>query len=98
MGCKGSGRTALGGLLNWGGLIILAGAVLFFYVWWPIQAERARVRLNQLEEQLSQKKSELQEINQRLASLTSLSHLDAWARENGPWKVPGPGEVLSLEY
>ena len=74
------------------------GGVLFFYVWWPIQAERALITLKRVEKEVSQKKQEINELNSKYASLTSLSNLDAWAKKNGPWKSPSANDIFTIEY
>jgi len=95
---KDEGKSPAFWLLRLGGAILSGGALLFFYVWWPIQAERSLKELKVVESTLSDKKQELQDLSMRTTTLTSLSVLDAWAKKNGPWKTPGAADVVAIEY
>jgi len=71
--------------------------VLFTHVWLPIQAERSLVQLRRMESQVSLKKAELNELNDRYARLTSLTTLDQWAKKHGPWVPAQVHNVLTIE-
>jgi len=74
-----------------------AGVLLFCYVWCPIQAERASIRLKKIETQVAVKKAELDELKAQYAQLTSLSVLDRWARAHGPWRVPSDKDIITIQ-
>ena len=76
-------------------LFIGVGVVLFFRVWWPIQAERSSIERNRLDAAVFQKKSELNMLNERYAALTTLPLLDQWAKRPGAW-VPATAENVLL--
>jgi hypothetical protein len=71
------------------------GALLFFRVWWPIQAERSSLERNRMDAAVFQKKSELNMLNEKYAALTTLPLLDQWAKRHGPW-VPATAENVLL--
>lgn len=73
------------------------GLFLFLHVWLPVQAERSRFEQKQLEAQLSRKKSELNDLNERYAALTALPVLDQWAKKHGPWVAPNANNVIAIE-
>ncbi len=77
-------------------VFVAVGFVLFGIVWWPIQAERARIEFKNWEEKISQKKSELNDLQNTYKRLTSLNVLDQWAKRHGPWKSPTSHDVISL--
>lgn len=79
------------------GVFAVVGAFLFMRVWWPIQAERSLTQLKKVEAKIFEKKSELNILNERYASLTSLSVLDQWAKKNGPWVPPNAENVIALQ-
>lgn len=83
-------------ILQFGLSFLLIGSVLFLFVWWPIQAERANRQLKTWESQLAQKKAELNQLKSRYAHLTALSELDQWASLHGPWRTPQANDVLLL--
>lgn len=74
----------------------VVGGLLFFRVWWPIQAERSLLQLKKVEAGVFLKKSELNSLNERLGTLTSLTALDQWAKRNGPWVSPNAENVHPL--
>ena len=76
---------------------LAAGLFLFMHVWLPVQSERSLLELKQAEQQLSRKKSELNELNARYATLTALPVLDQWAKTHGPWVSPNATNVLPIE-
>lgn len=84
------------GLARVAGILIAAGTGLFLYVWWPIQAQRYLVKIKHLETEISQKKSELNQLQSKYNALTSLSSLDQWAKDHGPWKTPQANDILSF--
>lgn len=73
------------------------GMLLFIRVWWPIQAERNLLKLRRVETLVFQKKSELNVLNERLASITSLTSLDQWAKKHGPWVPPNAENVFPIQ-
>lgn len=79
------------------GGFLAVGLFLFLHVWLPVQAERSLLALKQVEQQMSRKKSELNELNARYAALTSLPVLDQWAKSHGPWVSPNGNNVISFE-
>jgi hypothetical protein len=83
------------GLLKIFGLFMGTGALLFFRVWWPIQAERSALTLQRLDGRVFQKKSELNMLNERYAALTTLPLLDQWSKRHGAW-VPASAENVLL--
>lgn len=84
-------------VLQAGGMLLASGALLFFYVWWPIQAERAKGQLKVLEKQLSEEKAVLNDLQEKIMNTTSLYALDKWAKAHGNWKSPGENDVLFVE-
>jgi hypothetical protein len=76
-------------------LFMGVGALLFFRVWWPIQAERSSLERNRMDAAVFQKKSELNMLNEKYAALTTLPLLDQWAKRHGPW-VPATAENVLL--
>lgn len=74
----------------------VVGLFLFFHVWWPIQAERADVQLKFLTSNLAQKKADLRDLSDAYSRLVSLSHLDQWAKNNGPWHIPRHADVITI--
>jgi cell division protein FtsL len=78
------------------GALVGTGLILFLHVWCPIQAERAAIKLKKIESEIAQKKSELNELNETAADLTSLSALDRWARAHGPWRVPSDKDIIAI--
>jgi hypothetical protein len=85
-----------GQVLRLGTAFLAVGLVLFLFVWWPIQAERAALRLGEWEEKLALKKAELNTLKSRYAQLTSLHVLDKWASAHGPWRSPKSDDVILL--
>jgi len=83
------GRTSI--------IFIASGLILFAFVWWPIQAERARVSLRQWEEKVAQKKTELNSLNMRYASLTALPVVDQWAKLHGLWRPPNTDDIITIQ-
>jgi hypothetical protein len=81
-------------ILRLGLFLLTGGAVLFSFVWWPIQSECARRRLSDCETRLAQKKTELNILKARYAALTSLRELDQWASAHGPWRSPQAHDVI----
>lgn len=77
------------------GVFIGVGLLLFFHVWWPIQAERSALELKRVEMAIFQKKSELNVLNERYAVLAALPVLDQWAKKHGSW-VPASAENVIL--
>lgn len=77
-------------------LFVFSGLVLFGFVWWPIQAERARLSQRQWEIKIAQKKAELNILQLRYQTLTSLTMLDQWAKKHGPWKSISANDVITL--
>ncbi len=77
------------------GLFMGVGTLLFFRVWWPIQAERTSIERNRMDTAVFQKKSELNMLNEQYAALTTLPLLDQWAKRHGPW-VPATAENVLL--
>jgi hypothetical protein len=77
-------------------LFIGVGALLFFRVWWPIQAERSALELKRVDARVSQKKSELDLLNEKYAALTTLPLLDQWSKKHGPWVQATSENVLLL--
>lgn len=73
------------------------GVILFIFVWWPIQAERARKTLKEWEIKVSQKKAELNQLNEHYSDLVSLPSLDRWAKQHGPWKTPNPNDIITIQ-
>ena len=71
------------------------GLLLFFRVWWPIQAERSSRERNRLDALVFQKKSELNGLNEQYAALTTLPLLDQWSKRHGLW-VPATAENVLL--
>lgn len=94
-----SGKKASRGtpLLKIAGGFLAAGLFLLLHVWLPVQAERSLIELRRTETQLSRKKSELNELNARYASLTALPVLDQWAKTHGPWVAPNATNVIPIE-
>ncbi len=88
---------AVAGLFRSALFLLAGGLLLFFSVWWPIQAERRLIILKRTETQLLLKKTELNVLNARYASLTSLAELDAWSKRHGPWRSPGPEDILAIQ-
>jgi hypothetical protein len=76
---------------------LAVGLFLFFHVWLPVQAERSLLELTQVEQQLSRKKSELNELKSRYSVLTALPVLDQWAKTHGPWVTPNKNNVIPFE-
>ncbi len=76
---------------------LAVGLFLFLHVWLPVQSERSLLELKQVEQQLSRKKSELNELNARFAALTALPVLDQWAKTHGPWVSPNANNVIPIE-
>ena len=74
-----------------------AGLFLFLHAWLPVQAARSLIELRQVEQQLSRKKAELNELNARYAQLTALPVLDQWAKAHGPWVAPNANNVVAIE-
>ncbi len=79
-----------------GVLFVGCGLVLFGLVWWPIQAERARLVHRQWEEKIAQKKAEINNMNAHYKNLTSLAVLDKWAKSHGPWTVPTANDIITF--
>jgi hypothetical protein len=77
-------------------IFLFCGLVLFGFVWWPIQAERARFSLKQWEEKIALKKAEYNSLRSRYQALTSLPALDHWAQRHGPWKTVTAADVISI--
>ena len=73
------------------------GLFLFLHAWLPVQAARSLLELRALEQQLSRKKAELNELNARYAQLTALPVLDQWAKTHGPWVSPNSNNVIAIE-
>lgn len=73
------------------------GGLLFVRVWWPIQAERSLGQLRRIESQIFQKKSEINQLNERYAALTSLTVLDQWAKHHGTWVPPTAENVIPVQ-
>ncbi len=92
-----SGRASFIPLLKIMGGFAVVGSILFLHVWLPIQAERSLVALRRTETQLSQKKSEFNDLSERYASMTSLISLDKWAKKHGPWIPAQANNVLTIE-
>ena len=90
-------REALTPIFRVAAGFLMVGVILFFHVWWPIQAERSTVLLKHVETELSQKKADLHLLQERYASLTSLAALDQWAKKNGPWKSPSADDVIPFD-
>ena len=86
-----------GQILRLGSGFLAVGPLLFLFVWWPIQAERAALRLGEWEAKLAQKKSELNSLKTRYAQLTSLHVLDKWAKAHGSWRSPKGDDVILLQ-
>jgi len=84
-------------LLRITGGFISTAALLFLHAWWPIQAERNLDELKKIQSSVSVKKAELNELNRRIAVLTSLTALDHWAKAHGPWKTPGSEDIVVIE-
>lgn len=84
-------------LLRVAAMFAATGGLLFVWVWWPIQAERNLLKLRKIEAQVFQKKSELNILNERYASLTSLAVLDQWAKRHGPWVPASTDNVIPIE-
>lgn len=76
---------------------LAGGLFLLLHVWLPVQEERSLLELKQVEGQLSRKKAELNELNERYAALTSLPALDNWAKSHGPWVSPNATNVIAIE-
>lgn len=76
--------------------ILLAGAILFFHVWWPIQAERALFELRKMEKEVSIKKSELDRLQTQYSEMISLASLEQVAREKGRWVSPSIEHVVII--
>jgi len=76
---------------------LAVGLFLFLHVWLPVQSERSLIELKRVEQQLSRKKSELNELNARYAALTALPVLDQWAKSHGPWVSPNANNVIAIE-
>jgi len=89
------GKMAFQVLEIWLGFL-LVGIILFFHVWWPIQAERASVQMNKLENELSIKKSELDRLRAQYFDLISLASLAQVAKANGQWMAPSIEHVITL--
>ena len=83
-------------ILKFGLLVLSVGMVLFLFVWWPIQAERASLRLSEWQAQLAQKKAELNALKARYEALTSLHQLDKWASAHGPWRTPQANDIIII--
>lgn len=77
-------------------VFLAVGSFLFFQVWWPIQAERYQSTLRRLRGEIAQKKSELNALNGRYNTLTSLTALDQWAKSHGPWRSPSPHDLITI--
>jgi hypothetical protein len=75
----------------------LLGFFLFLHVWLPVQAERGLMGLRKMEVRVSEKKAELQVLQEKYERLTSLSALDEWAKKNGPWRVPGANDIHAIK-
>ncbi len=84
-------------VLRLGMSLLGVGLLLFLFVWWPIQAERAALRLGEWEGKLAQKKFELNMLKNRYAQMTSLHVLDKWASAHGPWRSPKGDDVILLQ-
>lgn len=91
------GGLSLVQVLQVGAVVLASGALLFFYVWWPIQAERAKGQMKALEKQLSEEKTVLNNLQGKIHHATSLPALDQWAKAHGTWKSPGANDVLFIE-
>lgn len=91
------GAASMAHVLRITGGFAVAGLFLFFHVWWPIQAERNLKAVKRLETQVAQKKAELNQLNARYASLTSLTVLDQWARSHGSWRSPTPNDIITIQ-
>lgn len=87
-------KQPLGQLLNVVAGFLLAGLLLLFHVWLPIQAERAKKDLDNAEEILSERKAEFQTLIARYRLETSLMRLDSWARQNGPWQSARSNDIV----
>jgi hypothetical protein len=79
------------------GIFAVVGFLLFIRVWWPIQAERNLVSLKKIETQVFQRKSELNDLNEKYIALTSLTVLDQWAKRHGPWIPPNAQNVIPIQ-
>lgn len=77
-------------------LFVSAGFILFGIVWWPIQAERARLIQRQWDEKIAQKKAEQNSLQLRYKNLTALPVLDQWAKSHGPWNSPTANDIITL--
>jgi hypothetical protein len=75
----------------------MGALILFFQVWWPIQAERSLSQLKRIKSEISEKKSELNTLNAKYAALSSLIVVDEWAKTHGSWKSPRPEDVITLQ-
>lgn len=74
----------------------LAGLFLFFHVWWPIQSERNLKLLRKVEAEVAMKKAELNAINSRFETLTSLTALDHWAKKHGSWRPATANDIITI--
>jgi len=85
---------AMGQILGVGGGFLGAGLYLLLHVWLPIQAERSLRELKMWQKQISQEKALFDQLNANFLKLTSLSYLDQWAKEHGPWKTPQKSDIV----
>ena len=92
-----SGAAPAGPLIKTAIGFLAVGLFLFLRVWIPVQAERSELELKKLQLQVSRKKSELDELNERYAALTALPVLDQWAKTHGPWVSPNGENVIPIE-
>jgi hypothetical protein len=76
--------------------VLMVGVILFFHVWWPIQAERASSELKKLENDLSIKKSELDRLKTQYSQMISLASLESVAKSSGQWKNPSIEHVITI--
>jgi len=86
-----------GNLLKVFSAFLMVGGLLFFNVWWPIQAHRANKSLIHIQKDLTSKKIQLNFLQAEYSNLISLTSIDQWAKNNGRWINPTHRNVITIQ-
>lgn len=84
-------------LLTVGAAFLGVTLFMFMHVWLPTQAERSLIQLKRMQEDVFRQKSELTILKERYSEKTSLTVLDQWAKQHGPWVPAGAANVVTFE-